>query len=152
MEKLDGDTAQATEVVPPGESALERRRSRRIIRRGPLPAPTGGGAVIPFSARRDDHPISEDLGLGDLGQDPVGDPVDELPRDGAVPVSLGEVQPGDLVRVDLDGADTWVVVDEIEPDIEDPDAWCVGYRTDDGDDDQLILPEDCLLERRPPRG
>jgi len=23
-----------------------------------------------------------------------------------------------------------VVVDEIEPDIEDPDAWCVGYRTD----------------------
>lgn len=81
------------------------------------------------------------------------DDVDEVDlEDGYGDVEDGlatSLRPGDLVLID-NTLDLWAVVESAEPDVVEEDYICVDYRTDDGDEGSISIPDDqTLLVRKP---
>lgn len=157
-DQQDTDTGTAAVgAAAPSSRGLWPPVGRRIRRTGPVEA--DGDAVVLALPTRGRHapapaPAPErpepprDADDGDQADDTE---VDGLLYDTAEPVSLAELVPGDLLEADVDGTPAWVVVAEAEPDVDDDGSYCVEYRADDGTDGQLVLPDDCLVQRRSPR-
>jgi len=81
------------------------------------------------------------------------DDVDDLDLDdgyGDVDESLASaLRPGDLVLVDQT-LDLWAVVEAAEADVVEEDYICVDYRTDDGEQGSISVPDDQALPVRKP--
>jgi len=50
----------------------------------------------------------------------------------------------------VEGVDTWAVIIDVAPDIEDELAYAIDYLTDDGVDGTWVVPDDDLVHRRSP--
>lgn len=157
-DQQDTDTGTAAVgAAAPSSRGLWPPVGRRIRRTGPVEG-DGDAVVLALPTRGRDAPApapAPERPEPPRGADD-GDQADDTEVDGqlygaAEPVSLAELVPGDLLEADIDGTPAWVVVAEVEPDVDDDGSYCVEYRADDGTDGQLVLPDDCLVQRRSAR-
>jgi len=138
--------------IPPGRAAW-------VARLGPgrpsRAAGNTGGQVVHLAAHRHQAPPTA----------PTGDTAQEVPQWGGYDssaeggyeatetVAPSSLQPGDLVEVPVEGVETWAVIIDVTPDIEDEFAYAIDYLTDDGVNGTRVVPDDDLVRRRsPPEG
>lgn len=125
----------SAKIVPyDRERAASFRPKLTVYTGGGQPTSTKStGSKLALVERADDvEDLDLDDGYGEIEQGPTT-----------------SLRPGDLVLVD-DTLDLWAVVEAAEPDVVEEDYICVDYRTDDGEEGSISLPDDETIPVRKP--
>lgn len=135
--------------TPTGRAAWTARR-----RPGRSSRAVGGasGQVVDLAAHRHQAPPTApaDDAAQEVSEWGSYDSAAEGGYIGTETVAPSSLQPGDLLEVPVEGVDTWAVIIDVAPDIEDELAYAIDYLTDDGVDGTWVVPDDDLVHRRSP--